>query len=257
MEVFRGVRKNDISNPSKTPQFSVFCGNYTRCQKPGAFYKNRTQKQIHNPADNAGEGDQMKNAIVTLMVVLASHEAAANRWPDGEITVVIDSSVEEIGSEAYAIIENAFLEWNDTIPSDVTLNFMHGECAAIYGVNCVTMIDTAQGYLAHTQQTSRNGIISDSDIMIARGYDYRVSDDQYGYDFRRLMLHEIGHFLASLPHSDDKEDVMYGYFDYDGPTAELNDNNRADMAAMYVAIDEPGCSMAPTVRGSSIFNLIF
>lgn len=199
----------------------------------------------------------MKNVIVILIVILAANEAAALRWEDGEIKIIIDSSVEEIGDGVYEVIEDAFLEWNDAIPADIRLDFVRGECAAIYGVNCVTMVDTTQGYLAHTQQTSRKGIISDSDIMIARGYDYLVSEDQHGYDFRRLMLHEVGHFLASLPHSEDANDVMYGYFEYDGPTAELNDLNRADMAAAYGDTDETGCNMAPTVSAPSIFNLIF
>lgn len=74
----------------------------------------------------------MKNVIIILMVCLASHEAAANRWPDGEITVIIDSSVEELGEGAYEIIENAFLDWNDAIPADVSMNFVHGECSPIY-----------------------------------------------------------------------------------------------------------------------------
>lgn len=199
----------------------------------------------------------MKNAIVILMIILASHEAAANRWPDGEITVIIDSSVEEIGVEAYGIIEDAFLEWNDAIPANVTLNFVHDECAAIYGINCVTMTDTSLGYLAHTQQTFSGGLITDSDVMIARGYDYRLADDQHGYAFRRLMLHEIGHFLGIFEHAMDETDVMYEYFSYDGPEAQLNDTNRDDMDELYMDVAEPGCSVGPTGRFANIFNLLF
>lgn len=189
----------------------------------------------------------MRYVIITLMVLLASREAAANRWPDGQIDIVISPEADAIEP---GVIEWAFLEWNDIIDADITLNFVYAECNAVFGINCVKVVETEDVRLARTMITSRDGTISDADIKITSGYRFGES----GYNFRNLMLHEVGHFFGA-EHSDVNTDVMFSFLEIDETDKTISSANATELAGMYTRAN--GCSVAPVAKTTSIWGLIF
>lgn len=213
---------------------------------------------------------KMRYVFAVIFFVFATRANALDyHWPNGEIDIVIDPSVESINMYSYYIIEGAILDWNDFIPADITVNFIHAECDVLKDrdhVNCIGTVpelknDDGKNVSASTITTyglSTNDI-KESDIMISDKYVYKTVLDGEGIDFRCLMIHEAGHWWGLAGHSKNSSDVMFATM----PANELlpeqweSQENIERINSAYAANEiDTRCSFTPLKNNKSMWKML-
>jgi hypothetical protein len=157
--------------------------------------------------------------ILSVFAVACSQEDPDRIWTSNEITITLDSSLEDLGEDSYGIIEDAILTWTDHIDRDITVNFVYEDCTAspfyrgILAENCVIAVDDLNSEVdgkpvlgrayVHNDDYDKN--IINGDILFNRSADWRA------FNLYSTALHEAGHFWGLGRHSEHPEDIMYEY----------------------------------------------
>lgn len=182
---------------------------------------NKINHQRHpGPYTGVPAGKIMKNLLITIFIFslgCVEHvgESEYSTMQNGEMTIVIDPSVDEIGPDALGIIEDSFESWLDVIDAEISFDFVYGKCT-LETPNCVRMMDYSASEVGHAHTVQANGEISRCTIKISRGYEYKTEESETGIDLYHVMLHEAGHCFG-MQHSDDTESVMTENFNWDEP----------------------------------------
>lgn len=178
--------------------------------------------------------------ILSIFAVSCAQEDPKGIWTDNEITITLDSSLEDLGEDSYGIIEDSILTWADYIDRDITVNFVYEDCTVspmlrgIAAENCIVAIDTlnseadgkpvlGRAYVAHDDYDKN---ITNGDILFNRSFDWRA------YNLSSAALHEAGHFWGVAAHSESPQDIMYeltGGYEY----TELSANDIKCIQDLY------------------------
>jgi predicted Zn-dependent protease len=210
----------------------------------------------------------MKSIAITIAIMLLSRIASADtiqykhghpvRWDTDAITVTLDPSLETLGVDAYAVVEDAFIDWTELSGIGIDINFEYAECTynpywiqGIQAENCVMAMTVGNGWVGHgIATTTQDGEITNADIIF---------DPQEIVDYNNLactVMHEVGHFFG-LGHSDDNGSIMYGYVE-DNCQRGITETDASGLSDLYAIDDDVQCSVATIGTNSgSIWNLLF
>jgi hypothetical protein len=218
----------------------------------------------------------MKSIAITIIILLLSRLASAEtieyknghpiRWDSSEITVTLDPSLETLGDDAYAIIEDAFIDWIDMSGIGIEINFEYTACTShpyyfkgIKAENCVmAMVAPDEDWLGHDSgwlgtapsTKTQYGEIVNADII----FDSQVIGWHDNLDC--TVMHEVGHFFG-LGHSEDVESMMHGIIENNCQRG-ITDTDTADLRELYAIEDDMQCSVGNIGNNSgSIWNLLF
>jgi hypothetical protein len=181
-------------------------------------------------------------------------EGHATRWYTDTIDVYLDPSLEKIApaDKIYSIIEESFLEWNDYVEDDISINFIREACL-FSSKSCVSY-----GYcevLGTANITKSNNKISQVDIRIGDNTNWGMPGEKDKIDIKPILLHEIGHFWG-LAHASDINSIMYPY-PYSSMLVLTEDdiNGITDLYTNSKYISEPEEDIDYQFMGCSINNI--
>lgn len=152
------------------------------------------------------------------------------RWYTDTIDVYLDPSLEKIApaEEIYSLIEESFLQWNDYIKEDITLNFIQEEC--LFSTKTCISYGYCETLATATVWNKKNSNkITHVEIRIGDNTDWGLPEEKDKIDLRPALLHEIGHFWG-LEHSSDPNAIMYTYYHN---ATNLSDDDINGIADLY------------------------
>lgn len=188
------------------------------------------------------------------------------KWPEGQIDIYLDSSLELIEEDTYTTIEESFLEWSDYIEKDIILNFIYEDCSPEKNKNCVRYTSPEDFTTDTVAHTVRKWIIATGEIQYCNIEILTHWDIEYiRRNLKNIILHEIGHFFG-LEHSDNRQTIMYKGVNV---IEELHQDDINGIKTLYgngiiyPSIEEKieyhymGCSINKQSISKSIWNLLF
>ena len=128
--------------------------------------------------------------------------------------------IEDNSDKSY-LVKNAFYTWNYRLDSFFNFYFVNDEskadivCHFLYKTNGDIAGITKPVY--RMSREKKKFVAKKAEIIISYSNAYGVFDNDHQY-FLSVILHEIGHAVGILNHSNNPEDIMY-------PSVQMDKNN--------------------------------
>lgn len=182
----------------------------------------------------------IKKEEIIIVENFLSQELKLSKWHEDEITVYINSSLYESEPDNFDIVLDSFQVWRDANPKIPRVTFKKSigqfHFGIADGINTVSLgqlpFKENQNYLGVTVAFTdpRNGYMKEVDIIINDNFMFKknienktdenaischqinfyASNCGYSYDFKTILIHEIGHFWGLPDTMIDPSATMFG-----------------------------------------------
>ena len=165
--------------------------------------------------------------VIILSPIVYSYEFKGNKWIGGKATIYANMpGISNSGIPWNTAFNSAISEWNEKTIFDFTALPMYRDPCVADGLNSVKFAEDLCGQkfndatlavtvLTYSKQQLGPDAIAETDVFIRETVPFDVYDGnvvQFGIaanaiDFRRTVLHELGHVIG-LDHDDLQESIM-------------------------------------------------